>query len=119
MRLAAATTCDLTNAPFTRNDGSGSSVTVTVQNMRVTGSSGSGYVRINDSANAARYRCTSQDFSVLTVSWLVGALAPCSGSITFSVDQQGLLRISDSAILIEGRLWLDRQPGCHLVRGRG
>jgi hypothetical protein len=56
---------------------------------------------------------------VLTVSWLVGALAPCSGSITFSVDQQGLLRISDSANLIEGRLWLDRQPGCHLVRGRG
>lgn len=108
---AAATTWDFANAPFTLSDGSRSSVTVTVQNMRVTGSSAVGYVIINDAANPGRYSCTSKDFSLLTVNWLVGALAPCSGSITFSVDQRGLLRINDSAIVIEGRLFTGAGQG--------
>ena len=47
---SASTTWDFANAPFTLSDGQGSTVAVTVQHMRVTGSSASGYVRVSDSA---------------------------------------------------------------------
>ena len=39
---SASTTWDFANAPFTLSDGQGSTVAVTVQHMRVTGSSASG-----------------------------------------------------------------------------
>jgi hypothetical protein len=105
----ASTTWEFSNAPFTLSDGFGSTANVVVQRMSVTGSTATGYVRISDSAG--RYTCYSQDFSATTVSWVSGSFSPCSGSVTFSVDPMGVLSISDSGILVEGRLFTGAGSG--------
>lgn len=106
---AAAITWDFTNAPFTLSNGSGSTANVTVQHMQVTGSSATGYVRVSDSAG--RYTCYSQNFSAMTVTWFDGSFSPCSGTVTFAVDPTGVLRISDSGLLIASGLFTGAGSG--------
>ena len=106
---AAVITWDFTNAPFTLSNGSGSTANVTVQHMQVTGSSATGYVRVSDSAG--RYTCYSQNFSAMTVTWFDGSFSPCSGTVTFAVDPTGVLRISDSGLLIASGLFTGAGSG--------
>jgi hypothetical protein len=100
--VSAATSWDYASGrPFTLSDGQGSTATVTISNVRVTGGSMSGRVGL---ANG-RYACSTQAFSDLTAQFsLGGQYDPCSGTITFSVDSAGVLSVSDSSVYIPSTL---------------
>jgi hypothetical protein len=107
--VAATTTWDFSDVAFTLSDGFGSTTTVTVQRMRVTGSAASGYVRVNDAA--VRYACYTQVFNGLTAEWSNGAFSPCLGSVTFSVDSKGVLTLVGSGLVAEGILFTGAGSG--------
>ena len=107
--VSASTTWEFTNVAFTLSDGFGSTATVTVQQMRVTGTSASGYVRVEDPA--VRYACYTQVFSGLTAEWSNSTLAPCNGTATFSVDSNGRLTIAGSGLVAAGILFTGAGSG--------
>ena len=100
--VSAATSWDYASGgSFTLSDGQGSTATVTISNVRVTGGSMSGRVGL---ANG-RYTCSTQAFSDLTAQFsLGGQYDPCSGTVTFSVDSAGVLSVSNSSVYIPSTL---------------
>lgn len=107
--VSASTTWDFTNVTFTLSDGFGSTTDVTVQQMRVTGSSASGYVRVVDPA--VRYACYTRVFSGLTAEWSNSTLSPCSGTVTFSIDSSGKLTLAGSGLVAAGILFTGAGSG--------
>ena len=101
------------NVAFTSDDGFGTAATITVYNLRVTGSSALGYVGFTDSRG--RYYCYTSDFTGLTATWVPGSFAPCRGSVTFSVSPTGELTLSSIGLSVAGTLFTI--PGNNVAQG--
>ena len=111
----AATTWDFASGSFTLSDGQGGTGTVTIQNMRATGSSATGTVSLS---NGGRSSCSTRAFAGLTATFVLdGQYNPCYGTVAFSIDAAGVLTVIDSSVYIPSTLLTG--PGTGSVQGAG
>jgi hypothetical protein len=81
---SAATTWTFPSGEFILSDGFGSTATVTIQNLTISDTT-TGYVRLT-TTTPRLYVCTTQVFSGTSAQFWPDSIAPCTGSITFSLD---------------------------------
>ena len=93
------------------NDGQGTTASVTISNLRVTG-------RLDDRP------CGPEQFEILLLDaellwpeavFSTGSYHPCNGFVTFSVDSAGVLTVSDSGVYIPSTLMIG--PGSGTAQG--
>jgi len=104
---SAGTVWKFPTSTFTLSDGYGGTVTVTARNLTVDGSTATGYL----SAQTDRYGCSTSAFTDLSAYFFTGSFAPCSGTVTFSVDPSTGVLTASSGLTIASRLFVGAMSG--------
>ncbi|MFM8352443.1 MAG: putative Ig domain-containing protein, partial [Actinomycetales bacterium] len=108
---SAAPTWNFPSGTFTLSDILGDTASLTISNMKVTGSSATGYLYLSN----GRYSCSTGSFSGLTATFTLGSYDPCYGTVSFAVDSSGRLTVSGNSVYIPATLLT--VPGLGSVQG--
>lgn len=105
---SATTTWVVADGQFTIGDGVSSTLTINVQNLRITDAgSASGYVLVND----GRYSCSTQAFTGASADFFVGRYEPCSGNVGFSVDPSSGVVTATASLSVSARVFAGNAAG--------